>query len=99
MLAHQPILRSGRNEVGKFLGGPSTGGSDDKLTHQHYATLSFASVDSSESNLSILNPIQIFVETLVKRFENGCEFNFPYRQGSQYCCRNNGGRELVLETR
>ncbi|GIY77364.1 AP-3 complex subunit sigma-2 [Caerostris extrusa] len=46
------------------------GGSDFKLIYRHYATLYFVfCVDSSESELGILDLIQVFVETLDKCFE------------------------------
>jgi AP-3 complex subunit sigma len=53
-----------------------TGGSDSKVIGRYYTTLSFVSyVDSSESELSILDLIQVFRGTLDKCFENACELN------------------------
>uniref|UniRef100_G1TGS9 AP complex mu/sigma subunit domain-containing protein n=1 Tax=Oryctolagus cuniculus TaxID=9986 RepID=G1TGS9_RABIT len=69
-------LVSKRDEnVCNFLeGGLLIGGSDNKLIYRHYATLYFVfCVDSSESELGILDLIQVFVETLDKCFENVCE--------------------------
>merc|ERR1712244_202135 len=44
---------------------------DSKLIYRHYATLFFIFlVDQSESELGILDLIQVFVEALDQRFEN-----------------------------
>eukprot|EP00211_Chloroparvula_japonica_P009645 CAMPEP_0119126560 /NCGR_PEP_ID=MMETSP1310-20130426/5445_1 /TAXON_ID=464262 /ORGANISM="Genus nov. species nov., Strain RCC2339" /LENGTH=171 /DNA_ID=CAMNT_0007116727 /DNA_START=142 /DNA_END=657 /DNA_ORIENTATION=- len=73
---------------------------DVKLIYRHYATLYFVFVvDSSESELGILDLIQVFVETLDKCFENVCELDLIF-----HMCRVHyileeiimGG--LVLET-
>lgn len=58
-------------------------GSDVKLIYRHYATLYFVfAVDSQESDLGILDLIQVFVECLDKCFENVCELDliFGYPQ-------------------
>lgn len=55
------------------------GGKDSKLIYRHYATLYFVfAVDSSESELGILDLIQVFVESLDKRFENVCELDLIF---------------------
>ncbi|XP_034397822.1 AP-3 complex subunit sigma-1 isoform X1 [Cyclopterus lumpus] len=55
------------------------GGSDYRLIYRHYATLYFVfCVDSSESELGILDLIQVFVETLDKCFENVCELDLIF---------------------
>ncbi|XP_016309309.1 AP-3 complex subunit sigma-1-like [Sinocyclocheilus anshuiensis] len=55
------------------------GGSDNKLIYRHYATLYFVfCVDSSESELGILDLIQVLVETLDKCFENVCELDLIF---------------------
>lgn len=55
------------------------GGSDYKIIYRHYATLFFVfCVDSSESELGILDLIQVFVETLDKCFENVCELDLIF---------------------
>ena len=55
------------------------GGGDYKLIYRHYATLYFVfCVDSSESELGILDLIQVFVETLDKCFENVCELDLIF---------------------
>lgn len=55
------------------------GEKDTKLIYRHYATLFFVfAVDSSESELGILDLIQVFVESLDKRFENVCELDLIF---------------------
>ncbi|KJE92829.1 AP-3 complex subunit sigma-1 [Capsaspora owczarzaki ATCC 30864] len=68
------------DNVCNFLeGGTLIGGSDSKLIYRHYATLYFVfCVDSSESELGILDLIQVFVETLDKCFENVCELDLIF---------------------
>ncbi|CAK8694456.1 AP-3 complex subunit sigma-1-like isoform X1 [Clavelina lepadiformis] len=68
------------DDVCSFLeGGTLIGGSDYKLIYRHYATLYFVfCVDSSESELGILDLIQVFVETLDRSFENVCELDLIF---------------------
>eukprot|EP01113_Clastostelium_recurvatum_P036607 TRINITY_DN524_c0_g1_i1.p1 TRINITY_DN524_c0_g1~~TRINITY_DN524_c0_g1_i1.p1 ORF type:complete len:167 (+),score=40.83 TRINITY_DN524_c0_g1_i1:41-541(+) len=62
-----------------FLEGGSLWGKETKLIYRHYATLFFVfCVDSSESELGILDLIQVFVETLDKCFENVCELDLIF---------------------
>lgn len=66
---------------------------DCKLIYRHYATLYFVfCVDSSESELGILDLIQVFVETLDKCFENVCELDLIFHADSVHHILN----ELVL---
>merc|ERR1719510_2388324 len=52
---------------------------DSKLIYRHYATLFFIFlVDQSESELGILDLIQVFVEALDQRFENVCELDIIF---------------------
>ncbi|EGD79939.1 AP-3 complex subunit sigma-2 [Salpingoeca rosetta] len=52
---------------------------DSRLIYRHYATLFFVfAVDSSESELGILDLIQVFVETLDRQFENVCELDLIF---------------------
>jgi len=89
------------DNVCNFLeGGMLIGGSEYKLIYRHYATLYFVfCVDSSESELGILDLIQVFVETLDKCFENVCELDLIFHVDkvhfilSELCM---GG--MVLET-
>uniref|UniRef100_A0A673XY98 Adaptor related protein complex 3 subunit sigma 2 n=1 Tax=Salmo trutta TaxID=8032 RepID=A0A673XY98_SALTR len=97
------------NNVCNFLeGGSLIGGSDYKLIYRHYATLYFVfCVDSSESELGILDLIQVgclhidsvFVETLDKCFENVCELDLIFHMDKVHFILQEvvmGG--MVLET-
>ena len=54
-------------------------GADTKLIYRHYATLYFVfAVDELESDLGILDLIQVFVEALDKCFENVCELDLIF---------------------
>lgn len=54
-------------------------GKDTKLIYRHYATLYFVlAVDTAESELGILDLIQVFVEVLDKIFENVCELDLIF---------------------
>ncbi|CAJ0584183.1 unnamed protein product, partial [Mesorhabditis spiculigera] len=68
------------DNVCNFLeGGTLIGGNDYRLIYRHYATLYFIfCVDSSESELGILDLIQVFVETLDRCFENVCELDLIF---------------------
>ena len=96
------LLVSKRDDnVCNFLeGGSLIGGSDYKLIYRHYATLYFVfCVDSSESELGILDLIQVFVETLDKCFENVCELDLIFHVDKVHYILNElvmGG--MVLET-
>merc|ERR1711915_498806 len=87
--------------VCNFLeGGSLIGGSDYKLIYRHYATLYFVfCVDSSESELGILDLIQVFVEALDKCFENVCELGLIFHSDKVHYVLDEivmGG--MVLET-
>jgi len=57
----------------------SAWGADTKIIYRHYATLYFIFiVDKSESELGILDLIQVFVEALDKCFENVCELDLIF---------------------
>lgn len=54
-------------------------GDNIKLIYRHYATLFFVfAVDKQESDLGILDLIQVFVEALDKNFENVCELDLIF---------------------
>ena len=54
-------------------------GDETKIIYRHYATLYFIFVvDKSESELGILDLIQVFVEALDKCFENVCELDLIF---------------------
>eukprot|EP01114_Cavostelium_apophysatum_P015956 TRINITY_DN4456_c0_g1_i1.p1 TRINITY_DN4456_c0_g1~~TRINITY_DN4456_c0_g1_i1.p1 ORF type:complete len:174 (+),score=39.55 TRINITY_DN4456_c0_g1_i1:160-681(+) len=82
-------------EVGKDWG------KDARLIYRHYATLYFIFiVDSSESELGILDLIQTFVETLDKCFKNVCELDLVFHVDRVHFILDEiimGG--MVLETR
>merc|ERR1711981_1281571 len=87
--------------VCSFLeGGKLVGGSDYRLIYRHYATLYFIfCVDSSESELGILDLIQVLVETLDRCFENVCELDLIFHMDKVHYILNElvmGG--MVLET-
>ncbi|EGC34599.1 hypothetical protein DICPUDRAFT_34761 [Dictyostelium purpureum] len=73
---------------------------DTKVIYRHYATLFFVFVvDSSESELSIIDLIQTFVEALDKSFENVCELDLIFHIDKVHYILDEmvmGG--LVLET-
>uniref|UniRef100_A0AAQ5XML1 AP complex subunit sigma n=1 Tax=Amphiprion ocellaris TaxID=80972 RepID=A0AAQ5XML1_AMPOC len=89
------------DNVCNFLeGGSLIGGSDYKLIYRHYATLYFVfCVDSSESELGILDLIQVFVETLDKCFENVCELDLIFHMDRvHYILQEVVMGGMVLET-
>ena len=54
-------------------------GDTTRIIYRHYATLYFVfAVDQQESELGILDLIQVFVETLDKSFENVCELDLIF---------------------
>ncbi|RYG68663.1 hypothetical protein EON64_04685 [archaeon] len=54
-------------------------GEDTKIIYRHYATLYFVfAVDGQESDLGILDLIQVIVEALDKCFENVCELDLIF---------------------
>jgi len=67
-------------ELEEFLGGGG-GAADERLrvVYRSYATLHFVFVvDASESELGILDLIQVFVESLDRAFENVCELDLVF---------------------
>mmetsp|Transcript_14439 Transcript_14439/g.20477 ORF Transcript_14439/g.20477 Transcript_14439/m.20477 type:complete len:178 (+) Transcript_14439:42-575(+) len=75
-------------------------GEGTKLIYRHYATLYFVfAVDSQESDLGILDLIQVFVEALDKCFENVCELDLIFHSDRVHYVLDEmimGG--MVLET-
>lgn len=71
-----------------------------KLIYRHYATLFFVfAVDQQESDLGILDLIQVFVEALDKCFENVCELDLIFHSDRVHYVLDEivmGG--MVLET-
>eukprot|EP01120_Amphizonella_sp_Union-15-10_P005114 TRINITY_DN15854_c0_g1_i1.p1 TRINITY_DN15854_c0_g1~~TRINITY_DN15854_c0_g1_i1.p1 ORF type:complete len:169 (-),score=21.35 TRINITY_DN15854_c0_g1_i1:142-648(-) len=83
-----------------FLEGDRQWGKDTKIVYRQYATLYFVFwVDSSESELGILDLIQVFVETLDNCFENVCELDIIFNMEKVHYILDEivmGG--MVLET-
>merc|ERR1719198_1552129 len=75
-------------------------GEGTKIIYRHYATLFFVfAVDSQESDLGILDLIQVFVEALDKCFENVCELDLIFHSDRVHWILDEivmGG--MVLET-
>lgn len=75
-------------------------GEASKIIYRHYATLYFIFVvDSQESDLGMLDLIQVFVEALDKCFENVCELDLVYHSDKCHYILDEvimGG--MVLET-
>ena len=75
-------------------------GENIKLIYRHYATLYFVfAVDAQESDLGILDLIQVFVEALDKCFENVCELDLIFHSDRVHYVLDEivmGG--MVLET-
>eukprot|EP00566_Odontella_aurita_P026640 CAMPEP_0113580774 /NCGR_PEP_ID=MMETSP0015_2-20120614/30881_1 /TAXON_ID=2838 /ORGANISM="Odontella" /LENGTH=175 /DNA_ID=CAMNT_0000485043 /DNA_START=385 /DNA_END=912 /DNA_ORIENTATION=+ /assembly_acc=CAM_ASM_000160 len=75
-------------------------GDNIKLIYRHYATLYFVfAVDEQESDLGILDLIQVFVEALDKCFENVCELDLIFHADKVHYVLDEivmGG--MVLET-
>lgn len=62
-----------------FVEGGTVFGPDVRVIYRHYATLFFVfCVDEAESELGILDLIQVFVETLDRCFENVCELDLIF---------------------
>ncbi|KAL0489466.1 AP-3 complex subunit sigma [Acrasis kona] len=73
------LISKRSDDVCNFLEGGSIWGKETKLIYRHYATLYFVFiVDESESELGILDLIQVFVESLDKCFENVCELDLIF---------------------
>ncbi|PWN52351.1 hypothetical protein IE53DRAFT_340777 [Violaceomyces palustris] len=93
------------NDNGLAVGGGGGGmgmGKEDELRviYRHYATLYFVFVvDQSESELGILDLIQVFVESLDRCFENVCELDliFHFDEVHAILCEVIQGG-LVVET-
>ncbi|CAM9325392.1 unnamed protein product [Ectocarpus fasciculatus] len=75
-------------------------GEGTKLIYRHYATLYFVfAVDAQESDLGILDLVQVFVEALDKCFENVCELDLIFHSDKVHYVLDEiimGG--MVLET-
>jgi len=83
-----------------FVEGISQWGKDTKIIYRQYATLFFIFwVDDSESELGILDLIQVFVETLDNCFENVCELDIIFNMDKvHYILQEIVMGGMVLET-
>ncbi|AIN98783.1 adaptor complex AP-3 small subunit, putative [Leishmania panamensis] len=96
---HRAISRRGDelcNFVDNFKEWPTP---DTRIIYRRYATLCFVFVtDSSESQLAILDLIQVFVESLDRTFENVCELDLIFHSEKvQYVLMEMIMGGLVLE--
>jgi len=96
------LLAKRSDNLCNFLEGASITafGKDTRLIYRHYATLYFIiAVDQAESELGILDLIQVFVEALDKCFENVCELDLIFHSDKVHNILDEiimGG--MVLET-
>ncbi|KAH3679167.1 hypothetical protein WICMUC_001178 [Wickerhamomyces mucosus] len=76
----QSVNQRGPNESSFLTLPPLLEGNDDiKVIYRHYATLYFVFiVDDQESELGILDLIQVFVQSLDRCFENVCELDLVF---------------------
>ncbi|KAF9648512.1 Adaptor protein complex sigma subunit [Thelephora ganbajun] len=66
-------------ELDPLLNHPSRSGEKLRIIYRNYATLYFVFVvDSSESELGVLDLIQVFVEALDRAFQNVCELDLVF---------------------
>ncbi|KEG03795.1 AP-3 complex subunit sigma, putative [Plasmodium vinckei vinckei] len=76
---HEIIIKRPPNECCCFIDNEELFGSDMKIVYRHFATLFFIFIiDSMESELGILDLIQVFVQVLDVNFENVCELDLVY---------------------
>jgi AP-3 complex subunit sigma len=91
---------SGDTSSSSHCGSSSSRDGGTKLIYRHYATLYFVfAVDSQESDLGILDLIQVFVEALDKCFSNVCELDLIFHSDKVHYVLDEivmGG--MVLET-
>ena len=93
------IVTSRPDHLCSFVDDSNTFGPDTKLVYRHFATLYFCILsDRSESELAMLDLIQVYVETLDRVFENVCELDLIFNSPKAYTVLDEtvvGG--LVLE--
>ncbi|XP_015905805.1 AP-3 complex subunit sigma-2 [Parasteatoda tepidariorum] len=96
---YQVVAKRGDTVCNFIEGGNILDDKSVKIIYRHYATLYIVfCVDSSESELAILDLIQVFVETLDKCFKNVCELDLVFHVDKVHYVLNeivSGG--LVLE--
>ena len=75
----QQVVRRSESFCNYLEGSIPEWGDSTRIIYRHYATLYFIfAVDEQESDLGILDLIQVFVEALDKCFENVCELDFIF---------------------
>mmetsp|Transcript_9087 Transcript_9087/g.31632 ORF Transcript_9087/g.31632 Transcript_9087/m.31632 type:complete len:169 (+) Transcript_9087:650-1156(+) len=83
-----------------FVDDQRTFGTDTKVVYRHFATLYFVVLcDRSESELGILDLIQVYVEALDRSFESVCELDIVFNSPKAHAILDEivmGGE--VLET-
>ncbi|KAI5083072.1 hypothetical protein GOP47_0002815 [Adiantum capillus-veneris] len=73
------VLSSRAEHVCNFVEAEIIFGYETKLVYKHFATLYFIFViDNAESELGVLDLIQVFVESLDRCFKNVCELDIVY---------------------
>lgn len=95
------IVSKRSDSLCNFVEGQALFGEQDlRVIYRHYATLYFVFVvDNSESELGILDLIQVFVETLDRCFENVCELDLIFHvDKTNYVLDEMIVGGLVLET-
>ncbi|ETB62072.1 hypothetical protein, variant 8 [Plasmodium yoelii 17X] len=76
---HEIIIKRSTDESCCFIENEELFGMDVKVVYRHFATLFFVFIiDSMESELGILDLIQVFVQVLDVNFENVCELDLVY---------------------
>ncbi|OCF32447.1 AP-3 complex subunit sigma [Kwoniella heveanensis BCC8398] len=94
------IIGGNGNGSGLGIGELGLRNDDTRVIYRHYATLYFVFVvDGAESELGILDLIQVFVESLDRAFENVCELDLIFHYDEVHHVLSEiiqGG--LVLET-
>ena len=93
------IVTARPDHLCSFVDDEKTFGPDTKLVYRHFATLYFCILsDRSESELAMMDLIQVYVETLDRVFENVCELDLIFNSPKAYTVLDEtivGG--LVLE--
>jgi len=73
------VYGNGRGSVAGGIKGDAWNADDTRIVYRLYATLYFVFVvDGSESELGVLDLIQVFVESLDRAFDNVCELDLVF---------------------
>ena len=76
---YRAVSKRQDNQCNYLEGSIPEWGGDTKLIYRHYATLYFVfACTNRESDLGILDLIQVFVEALDRSFENVCELDLIF---------------------